>query len=286
MILQRRPIPYGSVVRVKVSELLSMQIDPAKIRSPRVRNEVTALLDQARIGLGLEIRPEWQEEYRRNKVTVRKPLVHRILLLDISSVNAFAFTTDGCPTIAITVGVPLITRALFVAALADDAVLNDLRDVHYLRTPYKSLTQCDWVRLADLLIAFSVEKFEAWAQSAPRLPQTADHSGRGDLAIILSMQAWSFIVFHELGHHAMLHVRAPEPGPPGLAHAEIEDMGPRSISSTKPSDGTIMQSSADAQLSEALLLGHANELEADRYATATQYKSLFRSHPGAVSKSA
>ena len=269
---------------MKVSELLSKQIDPAKIRSPHVRNEVTALLNLARGGLGLDTRQEWQYESRREKVTDREFLVHKILLLDIPTANAFAFTKCGCSTIAITVGVPLITRALFVAALADDRVLNDLQDVHYLRTAYQSSTQCDWIRLADLLSAFSFDKFNAWAQSAPTLPQTADHSGRGDLAIILSMQAWSFIVFHELGHHAMLHLGSPGAESAGLAYTEIEGLVPGVISSTEPSHGTILQSS-DAHLPEALLLRHAHELEADRYAIAKMYGGFFRSHPAVAIKS-
>src|SRR5260370_18815779 len=135
--------------------------------------------------------------------------------------------------------------------------------------------------LVGLLNAFSFEKFDAWAESAPRVPQTAEHSGRGDLAIILSMQAWSFIVFHELGHHAMQHLRAFGAGLAGLAYTEVEELVPECLSLAKSSDRSILPSQADAELPEVILLHHANELEADRYSIAKMLSGFFRAH-GAV----
>jgi hypothetical protein len=100
------------------------------------------------------------------------------------------------------------------------------------------------------------------------------------------MQAWSFIVFHELGHHAMQHLGAPAAGPAGLAYTEIDKLVSASISFAKSSDGTILRPRTDAQLSEALLFRHANELEADRYAIAKMYIWFFRKHSAVAINSA
>jgi hypothetical protein len=248
-----------------------MEIDPAKLNSPHVRNEVMALLEQARVGLALEMRPELRKAYRV------PTFVDSIVLLDMPEANAFAFTNDGRATIAITLGVPLITRALFIAALSEAEVLDNIGDVHYLRIPYKPRTHCDWANLAELFSAFSLDNLYAWAKSVPIMPQTPDNSGRGDLAIILSMQAWSFIVFHELGHHAMEHLGTPAGEPAGVAYTEIEELA-AGRPFVKPSDELFRKAPTNTELPESLLLRHANELEADRYAIAKMYGHFFRAH--------
>ena len=238
-----------------------------------------ALLEQARVGLALEMRPEVRKTYRV------PTFVHNIVLLDMPEANAFAFAKDGRATIAITLGVPLITRAMFIAALSEAEVLNNIRDVHYLRIPYKPLTHCDWANLPKLVTSFSLESLYAWANSIPIMPQTPDNSGRGDLAIILSMQAWSFIVFHELGHHAMEHLRTPSGEPAGVAYSEIDGLvAGRPF--VKPSDQPYREFPRNAELPEALLLRHANELEADRYAIAKMYGHFFRAHAAVPIRSA
>jgi len=269
-------VTRATLFLVEISRLLLKEIDPAKIRSPRVRNEVMALLELAKVGTSLEIPEDLRELAQRRKVP---RFVRKIVLLDIPAANAFAFTKDGSPTIAITLGVPMITRALFLAAISGAEVFHGMHDVHYLRTPYTPSKHCDWSGLIDLLTTFSLEKLYAWAESLPEMPQTADNDGRGDLAIILSMQAWIFIVFHELGHHASGHVEETAGRHANLALAEIEESIAANASLAKPSDLLFENTPVAAGLSESLLLRHAKELEADQVAIALMYQNFFRGDP-------
>jgi len=84
----------------------------------------------------------------------------------------------------------------------------------------------------------------------------------------------------------MQHPGAPAAGLANLAYTEVEELVPESISLAKSSDATILRSQADSQLPEVLLLRHANELEADRYAIAKMYRGFFRSHRAVAINSA
>jgi hypothetical protein len=248
---------------MRVRDLLAQKLDLNQI-DPPMRNELTSLIAGVQGGLGIAFPPEVLQAFRRMKMEVPNTGLHDVIFLDRPEANAFIFLVQGKPTIALCKGMPFLMRALFLAALAEREVFAGLRDVHYLREPFTLTSRVRWDSLADLIDGFTFEKLFAWGRSLPTFPRSTDYSGRGDLAIVLSLQASMFLAFHEFGHFAMKHVEEAATGQTVQAYAEF--------------DGSVPAARGGADLSDALLLRHANELEADRFAIAKLYVGFYRAH--------
>lgn len=250
---------------MRVEDLLSLRLNLKTINSDRIRYELEARVDLAKTLLGIEFLPEVISAFEQANMSALRPEVTDVFFVDMPVPNAFAFTDRGKPSVALCAGLPFLTRTLLWAAIAERSTFSGIADVHYLRESYHPEGHCDWSGLTKLINSFSMNgMFSCW-KSLPRLEMNDSQSGRGDLAIILSLQADAFFLCHELGHCAMRH----------LAHSQKAEGVSQAYAEVETA---IPAFSSIADMSEPQLLRHAYELEADRYAIAKMFNGFFRQH--------
>jgi hypothetical protein len=250
---------------MRAEDVLAMRLDVSRVQPREAAAELLAFQRVAAGALGVNPPPELLAALSAAGRPPPNTGIVEIVLLDSTDANAFVLRAHGRVSVAVTKSVPFLVRALFLAALAERQVFQGLDDVHYLRDPFNPVRSCDWTGLVDLVDEFDLPAFVAWSATVPPLPRRPDFSGRGDFAHVLAHQASMFFAFHECGHVAMQHL-VESPDRPGIAsYAEFE--------SVHPGGAAIEPTSVD-------LLRHANELEADRFATERTYVGFYRDIEG------